>query len=163
MKTLRVLTCIIGCLLGVAAQANNHFVQSASELQGCWERMLFPENVMKRLNEVEPWPARYQWFCFEANGRMSMYASHQPLRLSASQLRERMHGTTSTQSYQVMRHGFVQTLEAQHARSTRWLAGFTAIGTSLYGTSIGKGTLVMSVFDPEKRREVYWRYLRRVP
>ena len=61
-----------------------------------------------------------------------------------------------------MRHGFVQTHEPQAYRNIRWLAGFTAIGMNLYGTSIGKGTLVMSVFDSEKRREVYWRYLKRV-
>ena len=86
MKKLNVLFALFALSLG--AKADNLPVQSMKDIEGCWERIVFSEPVKKQMNPVEPWPAPYQWFCFEADGTYSSVMSTQPIKTSATELRQ---------------------------------------------------------------------------
>lgn len=52
------------------AQPKNIPLTNAKEITGCWARIDFSGEAKKMLNEIEPWPSRYQWFCFEPDGTL---------------------------------------------------------------------------------------------
>ena len=85
-----------------SAQVQNTPVTDAKEIIGCWERVDFSDEAKKMMNEIEPWPIRYQWFCFESDGTLSTYASSKPANLTAAQLRDLLKSLPKTFSYSVL-------------------------------------------------------------
>lgn len=144
------------------AQAQNLPVENAKDIAGCWERVDFSDEVKRMMNEIEPWPIRYQWFCFEADGTLSTYFSSEPANLTEAQLRDLLKSLPKTFSYTVLPQSFIKT-EALSGRETlHWAAAFLGTSRAFDQKVIEKGTLIMSLFDQKKNKPVYWRYLKRV-
>ena len=145
-----------------SAQAQNTPVTSAKEITGCWERVDFSDEAKKMMNEVEPWPIRYQWFCFEPDGALSTYGSSKPANLTAAQLHDLLKSLPKTFSYSVLPQSIIKTEALSGKETLHWGAAFLGTSRAFDQKVIEKGTLIMSLFDQKKNKPVYWRYLKRV-
>ncbi len=145
------------------AQAQNTPVTSAKEITGCWERIDFSDGAKKMMNEIEPWPIRYQWFCFEPDGTLSTYSSTKPANMTSAQLRELLKPLPKTFSYSVLPQSIIKTEALSRKETLPWGAAFLGSSRAFDQKVIEKGTLIMSLFDQKKNKPVYWRYLKRVP
>ena len=144
------------------AQTQNKPVTSAEEIAGCWERIDFSDDAKKMMNEIEPWPIRYQWFCFEPDGTLSTYMSSKPAVVTSAQLRESFKLLPRTFTYSVLPHSIIKTEALSGIETLPWGAAFLGTTRAFDQKVIEKGTLIMSLFDQKKNRPVYWRYLKRV-
>lgn len=145
-----------------SAQAQNIPVTSAREIRGCWERVDFSDEAKKMMNEVEPWPIRYQWFCFGPDGTLSTYGSSKPANLTAAQLGDLLKSLPKTFSYSVLPHSIIKTEALSGKETLHWGAAFAGTSRAFDQKVIEKGALIMSLFDQKKNKPVYWRYLKRV-
>lgn len=159
----------IVCLLLLAflsnttyAQTQNTPVTSAKEITGCWERIDFSDVAKKMLNEIEPWPIRYQWFCFEPDGTLLTYMSSKPAIMTSAQLRELFKSLPKTFTYSVLPQSIIKTEALSGKETLPWGAAFLGTTRAFDQKVIDKGTLIMSLFDQKKNKPVYWRYLKRV-
>ncbi|MFA6063386.1 MAG: hypothetical protein WC736_12410 [Gallionella sp.] len=144
------------------AQTQNTPVTSAKEITGCWERIDFSDEAKKMLNEIEPWPSRYQWFCFEPDGTLLTYMSTKPANMTAAQLRELFKPLPKTFTYSVPVKGIIQTEALSGKETLPWGASFLGITRAFDQKVIEKGTLIMMLVDQKKNKPVYWRYLKRI-
>ena len=145
-----------------SAQVQNTPVTDAKEIIGCWERVDFSDEAKKMMNEIEPWPIRYQWFCFESDGTLSTYASSKPANLTAAQLRDLLKSLPKTFSYSVLPQSIIKTEALSGKETLHWGAAFLGTSRAFDQKVIEKGALIMSLFDQKKNKPVYWRYLKRV-
>ena len=114
------------------------------------------------INEIEPWPSRYQWFCFEPDGVLLSYMSTKPASMTAAQLRERFKPLPKAFTYSVLPNGIIVTKAISGQETLPWSSAFLGASRSFDQKVIEKGTLIMSLFDHKKNKPVYWRYLKRV-
>lgn len=145
-----------------SAQVQNTPVTSTKEITGCWERVDFSDEAKKMMNEIEPWPIRYQWFCFESDGTLSTYGSSKSVNLTAAQLREQLKSLPKTFTYSVLPQSIIKTEALSGKETLHWGAAFLGTSRAFDQKVIEKGTLIMSLFDQKKNKPVYWRYLKRV-
>lgn len=57
-----------------------------SELIGFWKKVELPNE--EKLNKVNPWPQKYQWFAFCENGKVYSMMSDKDYNYSAKELKE---------------------------------------------------------------------------
>lgn len=151
-------------LVPASIAAQNSPVTSASELIGCWERIDFSEEAKKKINEIEPWPARYQWYCFGSDGVLQSLHSSYTQTISSSDLKEAFAQLKdrSEFTWKLLPNSFIQTTSKNGKENIFWASGFMGASYSFDQKVIKKGTLIMSIYDQEKNRPVYYRYLKRV-
>lgn len=167
MKNWKLTIELAGALLAMVSTsvlAQNSPVTNASEVIGCWERIDFSEEVKKKINEIEPWPARYQWYCFGSDGVLqSLHSSHaqtissNDLKEAFAQLKDRSEFT-----WKILPNSFIQTTGKNGKENIFWASGFMGQTYNFDQKVIEKGTLIMSIFDQAKNRPVYYRYLKRI-
>ena len=160
MKKLNVLFALFALSLG--AKADNLPVQSMKDIEGCWERIVFSEPVKKQMNPVEPWPAPYQWFCFEADGTYSSVMSTQPIKTSATELRQAFKALPKSFRYTVEPNGFIKTEALNGQETYYWASAFLGQDVNFDNKTLRKGTLIMSIPSEDGSTGIYWRYLNRV-
>lgn len=160
----------IFCLLLLAllssatyAQAQNTPVTSAKDITGCWERIDFSDDAKKKMNEIEPWPVRHQWFCFEVDGTLLTYMSSKPSSITSAQLHEMFKPLPKTFTYSVLPQSIIKTEALSGKETLHWASAFLGTTRAFDQKVIEKGTLIMSLFDQKENKPVYWRYLKRVP
>ncbi len=146
-----------------SAQTQNTPVTNAKEITGCWERVDFSEDAKKMLNEMEPWPIRYQWFCFEVDGTLLSYMSSKPANMTSVELREMFKPLPKTFTYSVLPQSLIKTEALSGKETLYWASAFLGATRAFDQKVIEKGTLIMSLFDHKKNKPVYWRYLKRIP
>lgn len=145
------------------AQAPNTPVKGASEIIGCWERIDFSDEAKKQINEIEPWPIRYQWFCFEPDGTYSSFGSSTPRTMTSATLKEMFKSLPKEFTYSVLPNGVIKT-EAKSGKETLyWPSAFKGSTNTFDQKVIEKGTLIMFLVDGKKNKAVYHRYLKRLP
>lgn len=153
---------LISLSFATNVQAQNTPVANAREIVGCWERIDFSDDAKRRMNEIEPWPIRYQWFCFEPDGTFSTYGASSPAKLTAAQLRDLLKPLPKAFSYSVLPQSIIKTEALSGQETLYWAAAFLGTSRAFDQKVIDKGTLIMSLFDQRKNRPVYWRYLKRI-
>ena len=159
---MRIFCLLLLAFLSNATYAQNTPLTSAKEITGCWERIDFSDEAKKMMNEIEPWPIRYQWFCFESDGTLSTYGSSKPANMTSAQLRELLKPLPKTFTFSVLPQGIIKTEALSGKETLHWSAAFLGSSRSFDQKVIEKGTLIMSLFDQKKNKPVYWRYLKRI-
>lgn len=146
----------------ICRQSPNVPITSVGEIVGCWERIDFSEDAKRKMNANEPWPIRYQWFCFEPDGTYSMFGSSSPRQLTSAMLEEMFKQLPKEFSYALLPNSIIKTEAKSGKQTLYWEAAFTSNSYSFDQKVVEKGTLVMALSD-RKNRPVYYRYLKRVP
>ena len=146
--------------------ALNPPVQTSNDIIGCWERADFSKAAQKKINEIEPWPIRYQWYCFESDGYLYTYASTKYTKQTSASLRELFKALPKDIKYTIPHKGIIRTEQdipnSTSKQSLAWGANFMEDAVLFDGKTLDKGTLIMSLYNKEKQKNVYYRYLVRV-
>lgn len=135
----------------VNAKTQNTPVTKAMEITGCWERVDFSDDAKKMMNEIEPWPVRYQWFCFEPDGTLLTYMSSEPANITSAQLRKMFSQLPKRFTYSVLPQSFVKTEALSGKETLHWASAFLGTTRSFDQKVIEKGALIMSLYDQKKK------------
>jgi hypothetical protein len=146
----------------ILASALNLPVERAEDIVGCWELIGFSDEAKKQINEIEPWPAKYQWFCFEPDGTLSTLGSSEYARHTNTSLREAFKALPKDITYTVVQKGIIKTEQKSVPQTLIWGGVFMGSPVFFDGKTFEKGTFIMSIFSPEKRKNVYYRYMKKV-
>jgi hypothetical protein len=156
-------TLLLFCLFyPILASALNLPVERAEDIVGCWERIDFSDEAKKQINQIEPWPARYQWFCFESDGTLSTMGSSEYSRHTSESLREAFKVLPKDITYTVVQKGIIKTEQKSAPQTLIWGGVFMGNPVFFDGKVFEKGTFIMSIFSQEERKNVYYRYLKKV-
>ncbi len=151
------------CLLYPAiALALNPPVETAADIIGCWERVDFSEAAQKQINEIEPWPIRYQWFCFESDGTLYTYGSSVYSKQTSTSLREAFKSLPKEITYSVLQKGIIKTEQKSAQQTLIWGGNFMGNPVFFDGKVFEQGTFIMSLYSQKKQKNIYYRYLKRV-
>jgi hypothetical protein len=154
---------LLWCFVGQAwASHPPEPVETTKDVIGCWERIDFSEEAQKKINEIEPWPIRYQWYCFEPDGTLYTHGSTRYSKHTSKSLREIFARLPKEITYTLLQKGVIRTDHMSVKQTLTWGASFTAATVSFDGKIIEKGTLIMALYDQQKKRNVYFRYLRKL-
>lgn len=155
---------ILLCFIHPAlAYAVNQPVENASEIVGCWERVDFSEQAKKTLNEIEPRPIRYQWFCFEPDGTLYSANSSTYEKQTSKSLREAFKSLPKDITYTLVEKGILKTEQKSAKQTIIWGAKFMGGSpVSFDGKVFDKDTFIMTLISKEKQQVVYYRYLKRI-
>ena len=160
---MRTLSLLLMCFVYPSfALALNAPVERAEDIIGCWERVDFSEEAQKQINEVEPWPIRYQWFCFEPDGTMYTYGSSTYSKQTSESLHEAFKALPKDITYTILQKGIVKTEQKSAQQTLIWGANFMGNSVLFDGKVLEKGTFFMSIFSQERRKNVYYRYLKKI-
>jgi hypothetical protein len=144
------------------ALALNPPVERAEDIIGCWERVDFSEEAQKQINEIEPWPIRYQWFCFEPDGTLYTHGSSTYSKQTSESLHEAFKVLPKDITYTILQKGIIKTEQKSAQQTLIWGGNFMGNPVFFDGKAFEKGTFIMSIFSQEKRKNIYYRYLRRI-
>ena len=142
---------------------NTGYGDAYADIVGCWERIDFSEEAKKKINEIEPWPIRYQWYCFETDGTLYTYGSTDYTKQTSTSLREMFKLVPKEISYSFPQKGIIKTEHRSGKQTIIWASTFMGNTVSFDQKTIEKGTLIMALYDSQKNKPVYYRYLKRVP
>lgn len=155
------LASFIACA-SICAAAQNTPITNAKDVVGCWQRIEFSEQIRKKINEIEPWPAQHQWYCFEADGSLQSLHSNYAQTPNANELRKAFSQLPNEFTWQLLPNSMIKTEGKNGRESLIWAAAFLGKSVIFDEKVIEKGALIMSLYDQTKRRGVYYRYLQRV-
>lgn len=160
---MRTLQFILLCFLcPTLVHAQNLPIENSKDIIGCWERVDFSEEAQKRINEIEPWPTRYQWFCFEPDGILYSYGSSTYSKQTSKSLREALKLLPKDITYTVLQKGVIKTEQKSAHQTLIWGGAFMGNSVSFDGKVFEKGTFIMSLYSPKKEKPVYYRYLKKI-
>lgn len=129
-----------------------------SELVGFWKKVEIPNE--QTLNRENPWPQRYQWFAFYANGKVYSMMANEDSPFTAKELKEIFDTLPAdkTPSYQL--NGQFVTIDSKEIEGYRELWGVNLF-TKDVNDFLKKGYLIMTL-DDGRGEIMYYRLLRRV-
>ncbi|MDH5766154.1 MAG: hypothetical protein OEZ38_09070 [Gammaproteobacteria bacterium] len=162
-KTILLFTCVF---YSSSILALNPPVEDINDVIGCWERVDFSKAAQKKINEIEPWPIRYQWYCFEPDGYLYTYGSTKYTTQTSESLRDLFKALTKDIKYTIPHKGIIRTDQnipnSTSKQSLAWGANSMGDTVLFNGKTLSKGTLIMSLYSKEKQKNIYYRYLVRV-
>jgi len=136
-------------------------VDSTEDMFGCYKRINFPEQITKKMNSIEPWPAKHQWFCFDYEGNMYSLSQSNDAVYTEEDLWKAFKKLPKDITYTIPKKGIVITVQKSAKQkilwSTRIIKGYFLI---IGGKHIPDGSLVMSLYSPKVKKHIYHRYLK---
>ena len=145
------------------AYADRIPVATQAQLVGCWSLVEMPAAMKAQMNEVDPYPQKYQWFCFEPDGTMHTAASDTPMVYTSTSLRAAFKKLAADDMrYEIMKAGVMRIQQISTHQEMGWQ---TEIFDQTYSnglTMLAKGDMEMGLIDFAKGKVVYWRILTRM-
>jgi len=142
--------------------AQNAPVERADDIIGCYEKINFSEEAQKQINDIEPWPMPYQWFCFESDGTLYTMGSNRYEKHSSKSLREIFKVLPKDITYTIIQPGIIKTEQKSVNQTLIWGGNFMGAAVLFDQTVFEKGTFFMSIFSPKKQKNIYYRYLKKL-
>ncbi len=127
-----------------------------SELIGFWKKVDTP----KEMNQVNPWPQKYQWFAFYDNGKVYSMMSEKDSDYSAKQLMKifQLLPIDKTPNYKL--DGQFLTIDNKEIKDYEELWGVNIFAIDI-NEFLKKGNLLMTL-DDRKGNIIYYRLLKRI-
>lgn len=145
----------------VKAQENNSEAggpPKLSELIGFWKKVELPQE--KELNKVNPWPQKFQWFCFQANGKVYSMMSDTDHDYSSTDLERIFDMLPADKTPDYNFDGQFLTIDNKEIKNYKELWGVNLFAVDL-NEIIKKGNLIMSL-DDSNGNVIYYRLLKRI-
>ena len=145
-------------------------ISDETELIGCWQRVMYPADVMKRMNKIQIYDEGieffdYQYFCFQEDNELYTLISNSPDRsdLSAAELLKFMKIFPCVERYQLVDRGILLIEHLDANQQATWLTS-AVVGSGEAGakSNIQIGDLLMTIRNFETGEDLYYRQLRRV-
>lgn len=132
-------------------------ITDEGDLIGCWQRVLYPADVMQKMNRIQLYDEAWemfenQYFCFEENRELYTLMSNSPDRsgMSARELLGFMKMFPCVERYKLLDRGVVLIEHLEARQTTVWL---TSIVTGSEGAepqgNIRLGDLLMTIRNME--------------
>jgi len=129
-----------------------------SELVGFWKKVGFPNE--EKLNQVNPWPQKFQWFAFYENGKVYSMMLDDDTNYTSKQLAEifSVLPADTTPNYNLK--GQFLTIDNKEIKDYQEIWGVNLFAKDI-NDFLKKGRLIMSL-DDGKGNVIYYRLLERV-
>ena len=163
-RFMRALLCLLMLVIysfPAFGQGNTISVNNSEEIAGCWKRINFTPAEMKKLNQVEAWPLKYQWFCFYPNGDLKTIMTTKGENPTARDLKKALDILPSAIQYSIPQKGIIYTEHKQANEKLYWVSAFFPQDVQIGSQKIKKGTLLMTLRN-SSGKDVYYRFLERI-
>ncbi len=137
-------------------------IENTSQINGCWKRINFSEQAMKKMNKFEIYPAKYQWYCFLERGELRTLHSNWDGNYSASELIEKTTIFPSVEEYSIPKAGIIFIHHKDARQKTYWVSSLLTRNIILGGVELEEGDAVMTIRDIKTGKDIYYRFLRKV-
>lgn len=129
-----------------------------SQLIGFWKKVEFP-NVAK-INQINPWPQKYQWFAFYENGKVYSMMSDTDKDYTTKELKKIFNLLPIDKTPNYTLNGQFLKIDNKDNKDYEelWGVNLFVIDVNDFFT---KGSLIMSL-DDGKGSPVYYRLLKRI-
>ena len=145
-------------------------ISDESDLVGCWQRVMYPTDVMQSMNKIQLYDEgveafEYQYFCFQDNNELYTLLSNNPERsdLSSAELLKFMKIFPCVERYKLVDRGVVLIEHLEANQQATWLTS-AVVGSDVAETTgnIKIGDLLMTIRNFETGEDLYYRQLRRI-
>lgn len=144
----------------VHAQENNDAggPPSRDQLIGVWKNVEIPN--ASKINKVNPWPQKFQWFAFYENGKIYSMMSDKDYDYSSKELMEIFNTLPSNKTPNFVLNGLFLTIDNKENKNYIETWGVNLF-TKDFNEFIKKGYLIMSL-DNGQGDVVYYRLLKKI-
>lgn len=139
-------------------------VENTSQILGCWQRINFPEPVMKKLNQFELYTVadEYQYYCFlEEKNFLSMHTNSEAV-YSASQVMALGKLYPVVEEYSIPNAGIIFIYHKDAKQKSYWISRLITRDTILAGVELKEGDVLMTLRDVKTGKDIYSRFLRKI-
>jgi hypothetical protein len=140
-------------------------VTSESQLHGCWKRIRPSAEQNPNYNRIEIYPfeePQYQYFCYEAGGKLyTMMTNRQPDE-SPRRLKQRITALPSVERYGLAGKGRVWVKHMDAGTEFVWITSLGRVRGDEEVFGLRTGDLYMTLRNPKTGEDVYVRHLRRI-
>lgn len=137
-------------------------VNHSEEIVGCWKRINFTPMEMEKFNKKEPWPLKYQWFCFYPNGDLKTMMTTKDENPKENDLLNALSILPAPIQYSIPQPGIIYTIHKDVNEKLNWVAEFFPQDTQVGSQKIKKGALLMTLRNFSTGQDVYYRFLERI-
>lgn len=137
-------------------------VKHLEEIVGCWKRINFTPNEMAKFNKKEPWPLKYQWFCFYSNGDLKTMMATKDETPKENDLLNALSILPSPMRCSIPKQGIIYTTHKDTNEKLYWVSEFFSQDSQVGSQEIKKGTLLMTLRNFSSGQDVYYRFLERI-
>ena len=131
-----------------------------SELIGFWKKVEIPNE--EKLNQVNPWPQKYQWFAFYENGKIYSMMSDKDYDYTSKELKEIFNVLPFDKTPDYKLNGQFLSIDNKEIKDYEemWGVNLFAIDVNKF---LKKGNLIMSLDDGKGNGNViYYRLLKKI-
>lgn len=132
-----------------------------SQIIGHWELVQWPDEAKKKMNKVDPWPSKYQWFAIYENGTMFSMMSTHPEQVNSKKLDELSRMMPSTVSYTLKNDTFLVRHSDIKNYEEVWRVNVITKRIEKNGVEFLPEDILMSLYRG-KSMPVYYRHLRKI-
>ncbi len=136
-------------------------VTKNEQINGCWERINFSPQVMKKMNKVESFPWEYQVYCFNDEGKLWSMCSNRDL---SEKLDEniRLMKIFPGMEYSFPVPGVMLVSDKEAMQDIYWVVRKYSQDRIIAGVHIKKGDVLMNLRERPDGPDIYYRFLRKV-
>ena len=129
-----------------------------SELIGFWKKVEIPNE--EKLNQVNPWPQKYQWFAFFENGKVYSMMSDKDYDYTSKELKEVFNVLPFDKTPNYKLDGQFLNIDNKEIKDYQELWGVNLFAIDV-NEFLKKGNLIMSL-DDGKGNVIYYRLLKKI-
>ena len=118
--------------------------------------------MMKNMNKFEPFPLKYQWYCFLEGGELLSLQSNKAADYSASQVVEQVKRYPIVEEYSILKTGIIFTHHKDAKQKTYWASQLITRDWTHGGVELKEGDLLMTLRNWKTGKDVYSRFLRKI-
>ncbi len=164
---MRIIFIIIALLLSIQfAYSIDTDIENSDELSGCWERIIYPENVMARMSTKDfyhPELQKYQWYCFFDDNVFRVVTSNKKEVYKTNQIKEMFKSMPAPMTWKWVSKGIVNVEHKDDPNiNAHWLLRHISKDSYVFGdTLIPNNSLFMAIPTPDLKGFVTVRILRK--
>ncbi len=129
-----------------------------NELIGYWKKVELPNE--KKINQVNPWPQKFQWFAFYENGKVYSMMTDTDDDYSSKELKEIFDILPSEKAPQYQLNGQFLTIDNKEIENYQELWGVNLFAKDV-NSILKKGRLIMTL-DDGNGNVIYYRLLEKI-
>jgi hypothetical protein len=129
-----------------------------SELIGFWKKVEIPNEA--KINKVNPWPQKHQWFAFYDNGKVYSMMTDTDKDYTAKELKKIFNVLAIDKTPNYTLNGQFLKIDNKEIKDYEELWGVNLFAIDV-NDFLTKGSLIMSL-DDGKGNPIYYRLLKRI-
>jgi len=142
-------------------------VTDSNELMGCWERTIYPDDVMTQMSKQDfyhPELQKYQWFCFFENNVFRVVTSNKKEVHTTQELKSLYNSMPAPMSWKWVTDGVVNVKHADDSSlNAHWIVTRIEKDMHVFGNNlIPKNSLFMAIPTQDLQNFVTVRVLRNI-